>query len=123
MRSVYQTNTPDAESIWNEGFRDADLIDDDGCASEKFAGVRLFDNPRRWNRDPDGNNLLLAIEIPADLIGRYEWSSERQHHWLTELKTREFLVLASAVNYYGLPVVEEVELLFGLLGDIDLSGI
>ena len=47
MRSVYQTNTPDAESIWNEGFRDAELIDDDGCASEKFADVRLFDNPRR----------------------------------------------------------------------------
>ena len=123
MRLFHQTKTQDAESIWNEGFRDSEVIEDDGCAGEKFLGVRLLDNPIGWNPNPDGSNLLLAIEIPADAISGYEWGTERQHHWLTGMETRAFLVPASVVNYYGPPVVEDVDLLGGLLDDIDLSGI
>ena len=123
MRLFHQIRTQDAESIWNEGFRDSEVIEDDGCAGEKFQGVRLLDNSIGWNPNPDGTNLLLAIEIPADVVSRYEWGTERQHHWLTSLDTREFLVPASVVNYYGPPIVEDVDLLSALLEGIDLSGI
>ena len=73
MRLFHQTKTQDAESIWNDGFRDLEVIVDDGCAGEKFVGVRLFDNSIGWNPNPDGNNLLLTIEIPEDAISAYEW--------------------------------------------------
>ena len=116
MRLFHQTKTQDSESIWNDGFQDSEVIVDDGCAGEKFVGVRLFDDPVGWNPNPDGNNLLLAIEIPEDVIGEYEWVKDWQ-------KTREFFVPASVVNAYGPPVVEEVDLLGGLLDGIDLSGI
>ena len=115
MRLFHQTKTQDAESIWNEGFRDSEVIEDDGCAGEKFLGVRLLDNPIGWNPNPDGNNLLLTIEIPEDAISA--------HEWVTGVETREFFVPASVVNNYGTPVVEDVDLLGGLLDDIDLSGI
>ena len=88
---------------------------DDGCAGEKFVGVRLFDDPIGWNSNPDGNNLLLAIEIPEDAISEYEW--------VTTVEAREFFVPASVVNFYGPPIVEEVDLLGNLLDGIDLSGI
>ena len=116
VRLFHQTKTQDAESIWNDGFWDSEIILDDGCAGEKFAGVRLFDDPVGWNPNPDGNNLLLAIEIPEDAIREYEWVKNWE-------KTREFVVPASVVNAYGPPVVEEVDLLDGLLDGIDLSGI
>ena len=115
MRLFYQTKTQDAESIWNDGFRNSEVILDDGCAGEKFVGVRLFDDPIGWNPNPDGNNLLLAIEIPENAISEYEW--------VTTIKAREFFVPASVVNFYGRPVVEEVDFLGGLLDGIDLSGI
>ena len=56
------------------------------------------------------------------MIG-YQWGEAHPHHWITEIGTREFLVPASVGNYYGPPVVEDVDLLSGLLDDIDLSGI
>ena len=115
MRLFHQTKTQDAESIWNDGFRDSEVIVDDGCAGEKFVGVRLFNDPIGWNPNPDGNNLLLAVEIPEDAISEYEW--------VTTVEAREFFVPASVVNFYGPPVVEEVDLLGGLLDGIDLSGI
>jgi len=115
MRLFHQTKTQDAESIWNDGFRDSEVIVDDGCAGEKFVGVRLFDDPIGWNPNPDGNNLLLAVEIPEDAISEYEW--------VTTVDAREFFVPASVVNFYGPPVVEEVDLLGNLLDGIDLSGI
>ena len=123
MRLFHQTTTQDAESIWNEGFRDAEVVEDDGCAGERFLGVWLFDNPMGWNPNPDGNNLLLAMEIPVDVVNRYEWAADRQHHWLIRAETREFFVPASVVNYYGPPVVEDVDLLGLILDDINLSGI
>ena len=123
MRLFFQTKTREAELIWREGFRDSEITEDDGCAGEKFIGVRLRDNPIGWNPNPNGSNLLLAIEIPADNMIRYQWGEERQHHWITETGTREFLVPASVVNYYGPPVVEDVDRLSGLLDNIDLSGI
>ncbi len=123
MRLFHLTKTQDAESIWIKGFQDAKVIEDDGCSGEIFLGVQLLDNSIGWNPSPDGNNLLLAIEIPLNVINRYKWGPEHQHHWLIGLETREFLVPASVVNYYGPPVVEAVDLLDGLLGDIDLSGI
>jgi hypothetical protein len=115
MRLFHQTKTQHAESIWSDGFRDSEVIVDDGCAGEKFIGVRLFDNPIGWNPNPDGNNLLLAIEIPEHAISEYEW--------LTAAETRQFFVPALVVNIYGPPVVEEVDLLGGILDGIDLSGI
>ena len=39
MKLFHQTKTQYAESIWNEGFRDAEIIEDDGCAGEKSLGV------------------------------------------------------------------------------------
>ena len=116
MRLFHQTKTQDAESIWNDGFRDLEVIMDDGCTGEKFVGVRLFDDPIGWNPNPDGNNLLLAIEIPEDAVSQYEWVNNWE-------EAREFFVPASLVNSYGPPVVEEVDLLAGLLDGIDLSGI
>ena len=116
MRLFHQTETQYAESIWSDGFRDLEIIEDDGCAGEKFVGVQLFDNPIGWNPNPDGNNLLLAIEIPEDAISEYEWVK----NWA---ETREFFVPASVVNSYGPPVVEEVDLLSGLLDSMDLSSI
>ena len=89
---------------------------DDGCAGEKFVGVRLFDDPIGWNPNPDGNNLLLAIEIPEEAISEYE----SVKNWE---ETREFFVPASLVNSYGPPVVEDVDPLAGLLNGIDISGI
>ena len=83
--------------------------------AKKFVGVRLFDDPIEWNPNPDGNNLLLTVEIPEDAISEYEW--------VTTVKGREFFVPASVVNFYGPTVVEEVDLLGGLLDGIDLSGI
>ena len=83
--------------------------------AKKFVGVRLFDDPIEWNPNPDGNNLLLTVEIPEDAICEYEW--------VTTVKGREFFVPASVVNFYGPTVVEEVDLLGGLLDGIDLSGI
>ena len=73
MRLFHQTKTQDAESIWNDGFEDSEVIVDDGCAGEKFLGVRLFDDSVGWNPNPDGNGLLLAIEIPEDAISEYKW--------------------------------------------------
>lgn len=115
MRLFYQTTTQDAESIWTDGFQDLETVEDDGCAGERFVGVLLIDNPIGWNPIPDGNNLLLAIEIPEDTVSQYEW--------VTEVGTRKFFVPASVANGYGPPVVEEVDLLGGLLDGIDLSGI
>ena len=123
MRLFHQTKTQDAQSIWKDGFQDIEVIEDDGCAGEKFAGVRLLDRSIGWNPNPDGDNLLLVIEIPADVINNIEWRPERQHHWLVGMETREFLVPASLVNQYGPPVVEAVDSLGSILGDIDLSGI
>ena len=123
MRLFCQTKTQEAQLIWSEGFRDSEIIEDDGCAGEKFNGVRLLDDPIGWNPNPNGSNLLLVIEIPADVINNFEWRPERQHHWLVGLDTREFLVPASLVNQYGPPVVEAVDSLGSILGDIDLSGI
>ena len=80
-----------------------------------ICGVRLFNDPIGWNPNPDGNNLLLAVEIPEDAISEYEW--------VTTVEAREYFVPASVVNFYGPPVVEEVDLLGGLLDGIDLSGI
>ena len=119
MRLFHKTKNQNAESIFRDGFRDSEVVE----AGQKFEGVQLFDDPIGWNPNSDGSNLLLAIEIPADAISGYEWGTERQHHWLTGMETREFLVPASVVNYYGPPVVEDVDLLGGLLDDIDLSGI
>ena len=116
MRLFHRTKTQDAESIWNDGFQESKIIVDDGCAGEEFVGVWLFDDSIGWNPNPDGNNLLLAIEIPEDAISEYEWIKNWE-------KTREFFVPASLVNYYGPPVVEEVDRLSGLLDGIDLSGI
>ena len=116
MRLFHQTKIQDSEAIWNDGFKDSEVIVDDGCAGEKFVGVRLFDDPLGWNPNPDGNNLLLAIEIPEDAISEYDLINSRGG-------TREFFVPASLVNSYGPPVVEEVDLLARLLDGIDLSGI
>ena len=94
---------------------DSELIVDDGCAGERFVGVWLFDDPIGWNPNPDGTNLLLAVEIPEEAISKYEC--------VTTAIVREFFVPASVVNFYGPPVVEEVDFLSGLLDGIDLSGI
>ncbi len=123
MRLFCQTKTTEAQLIWSEGFRDSEIIEADGCAGEKFNGVRLLDNPIGWNPNPNGSNLLLVIEIPADILSGYRWGEERQHHCKTGTETREFFVPASVVNYYGPPVAEDVDRLIGLLDDIDLSGI
>ena len=116
MRLFHRTKIQDAKSIWNDGFQDSTVTVDDGCAGEQFVGVRLFDDSNGWNPNPDGNNLLLAIEIPEDAISEYEWIKNWE-------ETREFFVPASLVNYYGPPVVEEVDRLAGLLDGIDVSGI
>ena len=116
MRLFHQTKTQDAESIWNDGFRDSEVIVDDGCAGETFVGVRLFNDPIEWNPSPGGGNLLLAIEIPEDAISEYE----SVKNWE---ETREFFVPASLVNSYGPPVVEDVDPLAGLLDGIDLLGV
>ena len=116
MRLFHRTTIQDAESIWNDGFQDSTVTVDDGCAGEQFVGVRLFDDSVGWNPNPDGNNLLLAIEIPEDAMSEYEWIKNWE-------ETREFFVPASLVNYYGPPVVEEVDRLAGLLDGIDVSGI
>ena len=102
MRLFHQTKTQDAKLIWNEGFQNSEIVEDDGCAGEKFVGVLLFDKPIGWNLNPNDSKLQLAIEIPANVIIGYEWGRERQCHWLTRTRTREFLVPASAVNYYDL---------------------
>ena len=93
MKLFHRTTTQDAESIWKGGFRDEEVIEDDGCSGEMFLGVRLLDNSIGWNPNPDGNTLLLAIEIPVNEINGYEWEAERRNHWLIELETREFLAL------------------------------
>ena len=116
MRLFHRTKIQDAESIWDNGFQNSTVTVDDGCAGEQFVGVRLFDDSIGWNPNPDGNNLLLAIEIPEDAMSEYEWIKNWE-------ETREFFVPASLVNYYGPPVVEEVDLLAGLLDGIDVSGI
>jgi len=111
MRLFHKTKNQNAESILRDGFRDSEVVE----AGQKFEGVQLFDDPIGWNPNPDGNNLLLTIEIPEDAISAYEW--------VTGVETREFFVPASVVNSYGPPAVEEVDLLAGLLDGIDLSGI
>ena len=116
MRLFHQTKTQDAESIWSHGFQDSEVIEDDGCAGQKFIGVRLIDNPIGWNPNPDGDSLLIAVEIPEGAISGYEWVKNWEG-------TREFLVPASVVNFYGPPVVEDVDVLGGLLDGVDLSGI
>ena len=116
MRLFHRSKIQDAESIWNDGFQDSTVTVDDGCAGEQFVGVRLIDDSIGWNPNPDGNNLLLAIEIPEDAMSEYEWIKNWE-------ETREFFVPASLVNYYGPPVVEEVDRLAGLLDGIDVSGI
>ena len=68
MRLFFQTKTREAELIWREGFRDSEITEDDGCAGEKFIGVRLRDNPIGWNPNPNGSNLLLAIGHKAGEI-------------------------------------------------------
>ena len=115
MRLFYQTKTQNAQSILRDGFRDAVLeTTDDG--ETLIQGVRLFDDPLGWPLGVavDGN-AMLSIEIPEDAISAYEW--------VTGVETREFFVPASVVNSYGPPVVEEVDLLAGLLDGIDLTGI
>lgn len=68
MRVFHETKTQSAGSIWSDDFRDSEVIEGYGCAGQKFVGVQLFNNPIGWNLNPDGNNLLLAIEIPEDAV-------------------------------------------------------
>ena len=115
MKLFYQTKTQNAQSILRDGFRDSVLeVTDEGLPL--IEGVRLFNDPLGWPLGVamDGN-AMLSIEIPEHAISEYEW--------LTAAETRQFFVPALVVNIYGPPVVEEVDLLGGLLDGIDLSGI
>ena len=64
---------------------------------------------------------MLSIEIPEDAISEHEmaWADDDG----LPIEIREFAVPASLVNSYGPPVVEEIDLLAGLLDGINLSGI
>ncbi len=61
MRLFHQTKVQGGKSIWNEGFQNSEIVEDDECAGEKFVGVLLLDNPIGWNPNPNGSNLLLAM--------------------------------------------------------------
>ena len=121
MRLFHQTKTQDAESIWNEGFRDSEVIEDDGCAGEKFLGVRLLDNPIGWNPSRDGNDTLFVIEIPEDVIGEHEWVEDgfATRFEYSQSKIREFLAPASLINSYGPPVAIEADVWADLLDATD----
>ena len=121
MRLFHQTKTQDAESIWNEGFRDSEVIEDDGCAGEKFLGVRLLDNPIGWNPSRDGNDTLFVIEIPEDVIGEHEWVEDgfATRFEYSQSKIREFLAPASLIHSYGPPVAIEADVWADLLDATD----
>ena len=72
MRLFYQTNAQDAKLILSEGFQNSEIVEGDGCAGEKFVGELLLDNPIGWNPNPNGSTLLLAVDIPANVITGYE---------------------------------------------------
>ena len=122
MRLFYQTKTQNAQSILRDGFRDTVLeTTDDG--ETLIQGVRLFDDPLGWPLGVaiDGN-AMLSIEIPEDAISEHElaWTDDDG----IPLEIREFAVPASLANFYGPPMVEDVDLdPRGLLDGIDLSGI
>ena len=117
MRLFHLTRDEDALSIMRDGFRDRVLeTADDGQLIE---GVRLFDNPIRWNFAPTGGNVLFSIEIPDEAISQHEVLEDDPID-----EVREFAAPASLVNSYGPPMIEDVALNWtGLLDGIDLSGI
>ena len=127
MRLFHLTRDEDALSIMRDGFRDRVLeTADDGQLIE---GVRLFDNPIRWNFAPTGGNVLFSIEILDEAISQHEVLEDdpNDHHLdgiaLIDM-VREFAAPASLVNSYGPPSIEDVALNWtGLLDGIDLSGI
>ena len=121
MRLFHRTKTQDAESIWNDGFRDSEVIVDDGCAGEKFVGVRLFDDPIGWNPSRDGNDTLFVIEIPEDVISEHEWVEDgfATRFEYSQSKIREFLAPASLINSYGPPVAIEADVWADLLDATD----
>lgn len=61
-----------------------------------WCGVWFADRPLDINEGADGD-VVLAVDIPDDLLEYYEWVEENKAY-------REFLVPAEVVNRYGPPL-------------------
>ena len=104
MRLFHLTRDEDALSIMRDGFRDRVLETADN--GQLIEGVRLFDNPIRWNFAPTGGNVLFSIEIPDEAISQHEvLEDDPNDHQLDGIAlidmVREFAAPASLVNSYG----------------------
>jgi len=99
MRLFHIANTANAEAILKDGFRD---VMGYHHAGQEWTGVWVSSEPLDWSQRQYLNeaNTLFAIEIPEDVISKFEWVEEGK-------TIREWLVPASLLNQYGPAVVTD----------------
>ena len=99
MRLFHIANTANAEAILKDGFRD---VMEYHHAGQEWTGVWVSSEPLDWSQRQYLNeaNTLFAIEIPEDVISKFEWVEEGK-------TIREWLVPASLLNQYGPAVVTD----------------
>jgi hypothetical protein len=88
--------TSAADAILRDGFKDTTGY---YLTSTEYNGVWFSDVPLDGNEGADGD-MLLAVEIPEEVIAEYEWIEEGKPY-------REWLIPADLVNSYDPPVVVE----------------
>ena len=94
MRVFHRTRTRSAAVILKEGFRDGQgryLTD------RMWSGVWVSDRPLDCYEGAEGD-VLLALDIPEDVFGEYEWGEEFKTY-------RESLIPAATLNRFGPPVI------------------
>ncbi len=94
----HRTSVAAAKCILREGFRD-------GCGTyltdQLLSGVWISDRPLDASEGATGE-VLLKIEVPADLVRDYEWREDGKPY-------REFMVPADTLNWHGRVQVDSVE--------------
>jgi hypothetical protein len=89
--------TSHSAAIQRDGFRDATGT---YGTDRRFTGVWVSNCPLDIDEGAEGD-VLLALDIPADVFERFEWKEEGKGY-------RESLIPAALLNAYGSPrIVQE----------------
>jgi hypothetical protein len=104
MRLYHVTDRASAETIIDDGFKDAEVIHDD---SELLIGVWLADRCIAGEDDVGPRlgpvaDVAISIELPVDAVEGYEHTDSAKAY-------REFCLPASLLNEYPVEGVQELE--------------